>query len=917
MKRAVSLILILVAVLSAGHGFAMERWLSVTTFAWKTFDTALDMKARYEAYAEMMSRLYRQDDAGRIVYVDPRASGFGDGSSWMNAVHSVQEGLDALDENGGWVWVAEGEYHESIVLKSKTSLFGGFAGIEADLRDRDFQRHPTVLFGDGSKSVVFMEHQTLLDGFTIRDGGGEFGGGVCTGGWLSVIRNNIIRDNHVGWSGGGIGIGGGYPADGAIGKVNGMAPLVERNLIIRNTGQCGSGIIVRYAPTLICNNTLANNNGYERSRGIEIMMRPLMEPTILNNIFWNHKDDVYYQVGSSGSAVFQYNCVEDPDFGPGIIHGYPMFADTTAGDFSLTEGSPCINTGIRNMFYDPDGSPGDIGAYPTFKHEYPTGGKVTIQSTPVDGIPVNVDGAFYLTPTVVSWYPGFSHSVTAAQFLRIDQGNAYVFQGWEDGGNRYRLIQAPASDMTLTARYRQQFQLEITNKPAGAAVTGDGWYDPFSLAAVTAQPVLAEENGMRYRFAGWDGGGAGSYTGNLPSFQVTLTGPVRERLSYSIEYRLDTAVSPDTADGLCVVADPAGPWYASGAAVTLRGESTNPYYRFSNWNVEGANPDGSLTLAMDRPMAVKGFFQYLPHPPIIAGLPDTTVLEDQALSVPWDRLEDFIHDANDSLSSLTLSFTGASHLTFVMDTAGQALRIIPASEWNGDETVTVRVEDPTGAWSQASATITVEPVDDPPRPFDLVLPESDGSPVFAGDLIRFTWGESLNVDKNDSIEYRFYMGTDKNDLAGSAVAELTTAGTSLNAVPPPAGTYYWSVLASDKGHNQVWANQTNRLKLTTDAEAERAVIPSRFDVSANYPNPFNPETAFEIQLPRDSRVRVVIYDLRGQRIRTVTDAEHKAGIHRVVWDGRNDAGRSVPSGVYSAQIWLGGQAFSRKLTLAK
>jgi hypothetical protein len=169
----------------------------------------------------------------------------------MNAFHSVQDGLDALDENGGWVWVAEGEYNESVRLNSKTSLFGGFAGIEADLSDRDYSRHPAILTGDGTQSVVFMEHQTLLDGFTIQNGGGELGGAVCSGGWLAIIRNNIIRDNHVSWSGGGIAIGGGYPADGSVGKVDGMAPLVEGNLIIRNTGQCGSGIAVRYSSAVI------------------------------------------------------------------------------------------------------------------------------------------------------------------------------------------------------------------------------------------------------------------------------------------------------------------------------------------------------------------------------------------------------------------------------------------------------------------------------------------------------------------------------------------------------------------------------------------------------------------------------------------------------------------------------------------
>jgi len=197
MRKAVSVILVLVAVFSAGDVFSMERWTSVSAYAWKTFDTTLDLSDRYEAYRQMMHRLYRQEETTRIVYVDPRASGFSDGSSWMNAFHTIREGLDALDENGGWVWVAEGDYHESIRLKSRTSLFGGFAGMEADLTDRDFSRHPAVLIGDGTQSVVYMEHQTILDGFTIQGGGGDLGGGVCAGGWLSIIRNNIIRDNKV------------------------------------------------------------------------------------------------------------------------------------------------------------------------------------------------------------------------------------------------------------------------------------------------------------------------------------------------------------------------------------------------------------------------------------------------------------------------------------------------------------------------------------------------------------------------------------------------------------------------------------------------------------------------------------------------------------------------------------------------
>jgi hypothetical protein len=306
-----------------------------------------------------------------------------------------------------------------------------------------------------------------------------------------------------------------------------------------------------------------------------------------------------------------------------------------------------------------------------------------------------------------------------------------------------------------------------------------------------------------------------------------------------------------------------------------------------------------------------------PHPPIITGLPDTTLQEDTVLLIPWTWLAARIHDDNDSLSALTLSFTPAPHFTFVMDTAAQALRIIPAADWSGGETIVVRVTDPTGASSQDTTDITVTPVDDAPRPFDLVSPASDGIPVLSGDKIRFSWTESLNVDEKDTIVYRLTIGTNKNDLAGSAIVDLPASITSLDVAPPPAGTYYWSVLATDKNSHSVWANQINRLKLTTEVEAEKAPLPSRFEVSANYPNPFNPETAFEIQLPRDSRVRVLVFGMRGQVVRSLIDGEQTAGTHRVAWDGRDSAGQSVPSGLYSARIQLGDRTFTRKLTLAK
>lgn len=74
--------------------------------------------------------------------------------------------------------------------------------------------------------------------------------------------------------------------------------------------------------------------------------------------------------------------------------------------------------------------------------------------------------------------------------------------------------------------------------------------------------------------------------------------------------------------------------------------------------------------------------------------------------------------------------------------------------------------------------------------------------------------------------------------------------------------------------------------------------PEGFRLDRSYPNPFNAETTISYYIPETSTVRLSIYALTGQLIRTLVDREHPAGRYSVLWDGRNDAGQDVSSGVY-------------------
>ena len=103
---------------------------------------------------------------------------------------------------------------------------------------------------------------------------------------------------------------------------------------------------------------------------------------------------------------------------------------------------------------------------------------------------------------------------------------------------------------------------------------------------------------------------------------------------------------------------------------------------------------------------------------------------------------------------------------------------------------------------------------------------------------------------------------------------------------------------------------------TTLADTGQAT-PANIELHPAFPNPFNPETTIRYALPADSNVSIVVYDVQGRSVRTLVDQRIKAGLHSVVWDGTNEAGESVASGLYIYRIQA--QEFSavRKMTLLR
>lgn len=109
-----------------------------------------------------------------------------------------------------------------------------------------------------------------------------------------------------------------------------------------------------------------------------------------------------------------------------------------------------------------------------------------------------------------------------------------------------------------------------------------------------------------------------------------------------------------------------------------------------------------------------------------------------------------------------------------------------------------------------------------------------------------------------------------------------------------------------------WGPCTSSL---TPVETPDAAL--RTELQANYPNPFNPQTRINFALAAPVRVRLDVFDARGQLVRVLLDETRLAGRQGVVWDGTDNDGRRVSSGLYFARLRAGDYDSVRKMTVVK
>lgn len=133
----------------------------------------------------------------------------------------------------------------------------------------------------------------------------------------------------------------------------------------------------------------------------------------------------------------------------------------------------------------------------------------------------------------------------------------------------------------------------------------------------------------------------------------------------------------------------------------------------------------------------------------------------------------------------------------------------------------------------------------------------------------------------------------------------------------PEGFYYWSVQAVDNAYaGSLFALEDSFSTVLTDAGQDNS-IPRQYLLYQNYPNPFNPHTTIEYDLSRDSKVQLIIYNVLGEKIVTLVDAGQPAGHYKVGWNGTNQTGKHVASGVYFYRLHTENFVQIKKMLLFK
>jgi hypothetical protein len=789
----------------------------------------------------------------------------GDGSDG-NPFSTIQTAID-LSSDGDSVLVEAGTYIENINFNGKNIVVTSADGPGE-----------AVIDGNESGSVVTFENEedstAVLSGFILTNGYATNGGGIFLSNSSPILINVTLMNNNANSAGGGMYM---YQSSPKLTNVT-----ITSNL----AGQAGGGMY------------LASSSS----------------ATLTSCIIWYNNPSQWSTTGGS-SVTATYSAIRNINdwYGEGIIKDNPLFCAPYSSDYTLAQNSPCIGAGLNGT------NMGALGVGCETVYNGPVWHVNTIGSdstgngsvnSPFSTIQYSISYA-HVGDTVLVQPGTYYENITWPWVNGIklisagDEGNTII-----DGGGNETVLQISYNYINSSTLI-QGFTL--TN--GGRAYQGGGgitlWYsDP----TITNVRVI-----QNYAYSNYSGGGIFLHSSHPTLTNVNVYGNSADYgaggmyLAASSPTLTNVSITDNStsSDGGGMILDFSSPLLTN---VTISGNTSE----FSGGGVYMKNNSSPSFMNC----------------------------------IMWNDFsqEIYFHDSGDS-NSATISYSNIQ--------GGQDSIVT-----NGNGTVT---------WSDGN--IVGNPLFCNPDSGDFTLAGNspcvgsgeDGANMGAfgvGCGIQVDWDFSLsepvievmgtdnvwNPGDTISVEMDFCNNTDvAHNWYPGVTIESDSSLTSLLI-----GHIWFYAMVADTCHAISWSaiadrsiisdtivtfraypealNCQNQPEYCIDGDTltfevpivvqvvsaePKPFIPEEFSLHQNYPNPFNPVTTLRYDLPENSLVNIIIYDMLGKEVKTLINKTQDAGYRSIIWDATNDYGKPVSAGIYLYQIQAGKYMQTKKMVLLK
>jgi hypothetical protein len=174
----------------------------------------------------------------------------------------------------------------------------------------------------------------------------------------------------------------------------------------------------------------------------------------------------------------------------------------------------------------------------------------------------------------------------------------------------------------------------------------------------------------------------------------------------------------------------------------------------------------------------------------------------------------------------------------------------------------------------------------------------------------------------DGSDYEIYINGELDALSTfSGLMPATTIDLMIGQVLPGNTQYNFKGVLDDiriYNYALTYSKIQSLYDYVVDVDEEKEIeLPKNYGLGQNYPNPFNSQTNIEYQVPNQSYIKLEIYDILGQKIRTLINEEKNPGNFSINWNGKNDFGNSVNSGIYFIKFSSDSFSDTKKMTLLK